>query len=223
MMGATNRQIEEAAERPSARFVEWLVGWLVPVLLVLLKLFPAVRARLEGTVPGKAGALFGLLLTKQHAEAFRRALYGLQHCEAPRASSGMHTGLWWIYMECAVQSASELGDSEQQAVLARLGEAPEPGGMAEAHTLAIVSRWRWKAGERDGAIEFARRAVLADPTWPQGHILLAWYGLVSGNFDPLPRLCEAVRVSPSCLDEIRDNQEFAKFPELIAALSNSPS
>ena len=57
-----------------------------------------------------------------------------------------------------------------------------------------------------------------DATWPVGHILLAWYGLITGKFDPLPRLREVVRVFPSVLEEIRTNADFARFPELIAAL-----
>jgi hypothetical protein len=123
-------------------------------------------------------------------------------------------------METAAQSANELGDAEQQQVVARLGTAPAPGGLYEAHCLEMLSRWRWRARDAEGAIDFALRAVLADATWSAGHVLLAWYGLITGKFDPLPRLREAVRVSPSVLEEIRKNADFARFPELIAALGN---
>ena len=78
--------------------------------------------------------------------------------------------------------------------------------------------WRWAAGDKDGAIELARRVVLADPTWPSGHIALAWYGLITGKFDPLPKLREAVRLAPDSLATIRASAEFARFPDLIAAL-----
>jgi hypothetical protein len=87
----------------------------------------------------------------------------------------------------------------------------------------MFSRWRWTSGDRDGAIGLARRAVLADPTWPYSHIALAWYGLISGKFDPLSRLREAVRISPASLTTIRENSEFARFPELIAALEKPSS
>ena len=60
--------------------------------------------------------------------------------------------------------------------------------------------------------------MLADPTWPAGHIALAWYGLITGKFDPLPRLREAVRLTTDSLATIRGNPEFARFPDLIAAL-----
>jgi len=68
---------------------------------------------------------------------------------------------------------------------------------------------------------FARRAIAADTTWPYGYITLAWYGLVTGKFDPLPILREAVRVSPGAREEIRTNADFARFPELMAVLEGS--
>jgi hypothetical protein len=125
---------------------------------------------------------------------------------------------WWNFIQSAAQSATELGDDERQQVLARLASAPEPGGFVEARCLQMFSRWRWRAGDADGALDFSRRAVLADPTWPGGHIDLAWYGLMTGKFDPLPRLREALRVAPSLLAEIRAIPEFARLPELVSAL-----
>jgi hypothetical protein len=58
-------------------------------------------------------------------------------------------------------------------------------------------------------------------TCPTGHIQLAWYGLITGKLDPLPRLREAVRLSPDSLAAIRANSELARFPDLIAALGGS--
>ena len=130
----------------------------------------------------------------------------------------MHTMYWWIFLESAARSATELGDDERQQVLARISSAPEPGGLVEAQCLEMFSRWRCSAGDADGALELSRRAVQADPTWPNGHITLAWHGLTTGKLDPLPSLREALRVSPASLAEIRSNADFARFPELIASL-----
>lgn len=93
--------------------------------------------------------------------------------------------------------------------------------MHEAHCLATRSRWRWCEGRRPEALELARRAVLTDPTWADGHITLAWYGLVTGQFDPLPQLREALRLSPAAITQIRAAREFAEEPELIAALEDT--
>jgi len=125
---------------------------------------------------------------------------------------------WWHFFDCYARGATGLGEDERAVVLARMARAPGPGGVLEAQCLDTFSRWRWAAGDADAAIEFARRAVAADATWPYGHITLAWYGLVTGKFDPLPILREAVRASPAAREEIRANADFARFPELIAVL-----
>jgi hypothetical protein len=220
-MGAamiTNRALEEVSASRTVRLSKQLVNVIVPIFRWMLRPFPGLRARLAGTVAGRSGALFRLMEKKQFPEAFERALDGLTYCETHRSSFDMQTMYWWVFMECATLSASELGDHERQQVLARAATPPEPGGLYEARCLEMFSRWRWSAGSPDEAIDFARRAVMADATWPQSHIILAWYGLVTGKFDPLPRLREALRVSPGSLGEIRANAEFAGFPDLIAAL-----
>jgi len=146
---------------------------------------------------------------------------GVANCETSQSSLGMPKLYWWIFMECAARSATHPSDHERQQVLARLSGAPEPGGLTEAQCLERFSRWRWTAGDKERAVEFSRRPVLADPTWPPAHIALAWYGLITGKFVPLPRLCEAVRLPPDSLATIRANPEFARFPDLIAALAES--
>jgi hypothetical protein len=193
---------------------------IVPLLRLALKPFPRLRSRLGETLGGRSGDVFRLMDEKQFAEAFRLALDGVTYCETHRSSFGLTKMYWWNFIEIAARSATELGDNERQQVLARVASPPEPGGLIEARCLEMFSRWRWKAGDADGAVDLSRRAVLADPTWPTGHITLAWYGLLTGKFDPLPRLREALRISPSLLAAIRANPEFARFPELITALSN---
>jgi hypothetical protein len=118
---------------------------------------------------------------------------------------------------------NELGENERDQVLARLDSAPEPSGVMEARCLETFSRWKWKSSDRDGALELARRAALADPSYAEGHVLLAWYGLITGKFDPLPSLRRAVQASPESLDDIRANKDFARFPELLASLEKNAS
>jgi hypothetical protein len=213
----THREIEQARLTRFVRIVNRVVKTIGP-LIRWLKRFAWLRSRVAGTLAGRSGALFSLLDKEQFAEAFRVALEGVTYCETHESPFGMQTMYWWNFIEGAARSATELGDDERRQVLERVASAREPGGFIEARCLEMFSRWRWRAGDADGAVDLSRRAVLADPTWPQGHIAVAWYGLVTGKFDPLPRLREAVRVSPSSLAEIRANLEFARFPELLAAL-----
>jgi hypothetical protein len=217
----TTREVEEVAKTRTVRFSNRLVRIIGPIFRLAVKVLPGVRSRLAGTLGGRSGKLIRLMEKKQFPDAFKCALDGVTYCETHRSPFDMQQMYWWIFMESAVQSADELGDAEQQQVVARLGTAPAQGGLYEAHCLAMLSRWRWRARDGEGAIDLARRAVLADATWPAGHILLAWYGLITGKFDPLPRLREAVRVSPSVMEEIRTNADFARFPELLAALGET--
>ena len=160
------------------------------------------------------------LKAKDFRAAFKSAMDGVAYCETHRSPFGIHRLYWWIFMESAARSANELGDDERNWVIARMATAPEPGGLNESICLEWFSRWRWASRDEDGAIDFARRAVLADPARPDGHIVLAWYGLRTGRFDPLPSLRDAVRQSPEAISRIRANADFAAFPELLAALND---
>ena len=55
------------------------------------------------------------------------------------------------------------------------------------------------------------------------HISLAWCGLLTGSFDPLAQLRQAVRLAPESLATNRASPEFARFPDLIAALGQPGS
>jgi hypothetical protein len=222
-MGVTNREVERASGSLAVRVTERAVTKIAPALRWLVNRIPGLRSRLARTLGGRSGTIFSLIEKERFAEAFQLAMEGVTDCETKTSAFGMHKMYWWIFMERAARCATQLGNHERQEVLARVTGAPEPGGLTEAQCLDTFSRWRWAAGDKDGAIEFARRVVLADPTWVPGHIGLAWYGLITGKFDPLPRLREAIRISPDALAAIRANAEFARFPDLIAALGAAPS
>ena len=217
----TNREVEAASRTLTVRFWTGFAKYIVP-LLRPLKRIPFVRSRLAGTIGGRSGTVYARLDKKEFPEAFTAAMDGATCCETPQVF-GLEKMFWWTFIESAAVAATELGEGERQQVIARLASAPEPGGMMEARCLEIFSRWRWKAGDRDGAIEFARRAALADPTYAEGHLLLAWYGLMTGKFDPLPSLRRAVQASSASLEDIRANKDFARFPELLAALEKDTS
>jgi len=220
----TTRGVEQVAKSRTVRFSNLLLQVIGPVLRPIfraLRVFPGVRSRLDGGLGGRSGALIRLMEKKQFRDAFNCALDGVTYCETHGSPFDMQKMYWWIFIEGAARCANDLGDDERQQVVARLVAAPAPGGLYEARCLEMLARWRWRAQDADGAIDLARRAVLADATWPHGHIILGWYGLITGKFDPLPRLREAVRVSPGALEEIRANADFARFPELIAAISKT--
>jgi hypothetical protein len=223
----TYREIETVGQTRTVRMGNRFVSVFGPLIRWVFRL-PGVRSGLAGTLGGRSGTVFSLLDKKQFGEAFRLALDGVTHCETHESRLGliglrdvvveMRKMYWWNFLQSAAQSATELGSDERERVLARLLSAPQPGGFVESQCMQMFSRWRWKAGDAKGALEFSRRGVLADPTWPTAHIDLAWFELVADKVDPLPRLREAVRLAPSVLAEIRAIPAFAGVPELIRVL-----
>ncbi|ACG74545.1 hypothetical protein AnaeK_3329 [Anaeromyxobacter sp. K] len=198
------------------------LGFVVlPPIRLLCRVFPPLRRAVNNTPGGRMGAAFRAREGGDHRGAFLTAMEGLGKC---RFATDMDPGEfmadlnWWMFMDLASTEAEHLGDADRVQVAQVLDAAPAPGGMFAAKSLCRVSVWRWKAGDRDGAIKLARLAVLADASWVHTHVLLGWFGLVSGSFDPLPHLREALRVDPSCGESIRTNADLAAAPGLLKSL-----
>ena len=194
---------------------------VVPVLRLLCRVFPPLRRAVNNTSSARMGAAFRTRDRGDHRGAFLAAMEGLAGC---RFATDKHRAEfmadlnWWMFLDLAATEAEHLADAERAQVAQALDEAPAPGGRFAAKILCRVSVWRWKAGDRDGAIRLARQAVLADASWVDTHVLLGWFGLVSGRFDPLPHLREALRVDPSCGESIRANADLAAAPGLLKSL-----
>jgi hypothetical protein len=202
-------------------FVRTVAFVVVPVLRLLCRVFPPLRRAVSNTSGGRMGAAFRTRDAGDHRGAFLAAMEGLARCRfatGKQRAEFMADLNWWMFLDLAASEAEHLGDAERAQVARVLDAAPAPGGMLAAKSLCRLSVWRWKAGDRDAAIRVARQAVLADASWVHTHILLGWFGLVSGRFDPLPHLQEALRVDPSCGESIRTNSDLAAAPGLLKSL-----
>jgi len=194
---------------------------VVPVMRLVCRVFPPLRRAVNNTAGGRMGAVFRSRDRGDHRGAFSAAMEGLVRCslatEKQRAAF-MTDFYWWMFLDLAATEAEHLGDVERAQVAEVLRAPPAPGGMLAAKCFCRVSVWQWKAGDRDGAVRLARQAVLADGSWVHTHVLLGWFGLVSGEFDPLPHLREALRVDPSCAEAIRSNSDLSAAPGLLRSL-----
>lgn len=193
---------------------------LVPLLRALCRAVPPLRRALDRTSGGLAGKAFRQRDAGDRAAAFATALEGAALQE--RSRSPQAPLCWWMFVDLAGQQADHLTETERARVAELVDRAPGPGGMFAAASLQRIAGWRWDAGDRDGALAFARRAVLADPSWPHGHVFLGWVGLVTGRHDPLPHLREALRLSPECARTILENAELRAAPGLLRALALEP-
>ncbi|HYV66648.1 MAG TPA: hypothetical protein VE964_10430 [Myxococcales bacterium] len=220
---------EQQKDVADSRMVRWtialsdvVVPLLRPILRPILRM-PWLRRRLDNLLMGRFLEAWRLLEKGSFAQAFAIARAGAEESRGPQrpypfAPKEPQEALWWGFLKLAATAAAQLGQAERAQVEALLESTPSPGGLAEAESLCTVARWRWSAGDRDGAFGLARRAVLADATWPSGHVLLAWLGLMTGKLDPLPSLREAIRLSPPTLATIEADPQFSKHPDLIASL-----
>ncbi len=196
---------------------------VVPCVRVVSRIVPPLGRAIGRTSGGIAGRVFRSRDRGDHAAAFVAALEGIELQERRREATGelrrhMAEFEWWQFLNLAADEAERLGPVERARVTELLERARTPGGMLAASCLRTIAGWRWQAGDHDGAVAIARRMVLADPSWPHGHIFLGWVGLITGRHDPLPHLREALRVDPACASAITGNRELAEAPGLLRSL-----
>jgi hypothetical protein len=171
------------------------------------------------------GAVFRNRDRGDHRAAFSAAMEGVALSDQGVAASSIGPGqdfYFWTFLDLAAKEAKHLGEEDRRMVEGLAETAPAPGGMLAASCLRDISGWRWEEGDREGAIKLAKQAILADPSWPHSHILLGWFGLVSGRFDPLPNLRAALQADPSCAQDIRANRDFAGTKALLDSLGLTP-
>ena len=218
----TYAQQKDVAE---SRLVRWTIAAgkvLIPVLRPILRM-PWLRRRFDDLLFGRLANASRLLSENRFSEAFAIARAGAEDSRRPQrpypfAPKEPIEDVRWAFLSLAVKAAAQLGDPERAQVEALLESTQSLGGLGEAECRHAVARWRWAAGDREGALDLARRAVLADATWPPGHVLLGWLGMMTGKLDPLPSLREAIRLSPATLATIEADPQFSKRPDLIASL-----
>lgn len=214
---------EQSARQPRfwLAFAKALGVVVMPVVRLLCYVLPPLRRAVYETSAARMGAAFRTRDQGDHRGAFAAAMDGLARCRFAtdkQRAEFMADLNWWSFLHLAAQEAEHLGDAERAQVAQALDAAPAPGGMLAAACLSLVARWKWRGGDRDGAIRLAREAILADSSSVDAHVLLGWYGLVTGRFDPLPHLREALKVDPSCRETIRSNADFASAPGLLRSL-----
>jgi hypothetical protein len=185
----------------------------VPVFRILLWPF---RRWLGRSIAGRVGRVGRLEEHGKLREAFELALASAPMCLRQRL---VPFGSWWIFVASAARCASELGPEERRRVIDMLPSAPEPGGVEQATLFDEMSRWRWQENDVPGAIELAKQAIQADPTWPYAYVTLAFYAQRSGRLDPLPFLIDAVRADPEVRHHIES--QFEDCPELLTALGSA--
>jgi hypothetical protein len=190
----------EPQEATSLQTRRWL-PWMTKAVNLALWPLPFARRWIAGTISSRYGRVSRLRAEGKRSEAFDLAMRTIPYCSGGTGfRADMHRLFFWLLMTHAAELVDSLEQQEQ--VLQMLQRAPGPGKQQEAAVLEEVSRWPWRRGEGAKAVELARAAVKADPSWPWAQLTLAFYLRESKLGDPLPVLAGALHADPACLPEI---------------------
>lgn len=194
---------------------------LVGVLGWGLARVPPIRRALARSPAGRSSAVLRFLQEQRNEDALRLALAELRRARSVEPALLEPCG-FWHFAKLAVFAAGELGHAEAREQVLREIEHPDnpaADGVDAARTLLQVSKWHHAEGRAASAFLLARKAVAADESWPESRVVLAWYGMLSGRFDPLPLLKEAIAVDAGALPRIVHDPAFRRAPGLVEELT----
>jgi hypothetical protein len=216
MMQPTRIEVTTTPRQPR------LKRWAAAVVSFISRLLPFTRRWSAVAIMDRCGKVYDLRSEGRPREAFALAISTLPDCLAgPRAAS--NRTFFWLLLTHAAQLVESFEDQLQ--VLESLASTPGPGGSQEAAVLEEISRWPWRRGDANHAVQIARDAVKADPAWPWAHVTLAFYLQRAKLGDPIPELTLAVHADPACLPEIEKQfgAEMASSPALRAFVASAPA
>lgn len=210
----------EETSKTAARSMA-MVMVLAPLLRPLTRI-GFIRRYLGRTTGGRVGAISRCAARGQHDKAVDLAFEALKDLRHQPAGIWFPGGavFWWMFMRLATRSLEECDDREKwdQAIeLARNGVEPFHGYDVACSFLAF-SRWKYKLGDYDAAVDFAKTAARADETWAEPDFVLGWYCLVLGGGDAVPHLAEAVRKDQRFFFRIANDPQCRRYPHVIQRL-----
>jgi tetratricopeptide (TPR) repeat protein len=224
-MDHTKKELEDNW-KSSAKTVA-AVDALEPVLRPLIRSLWRIGfiGRFLGrTTGGRTGAISRYTKRGEHDRAADLAIEALKEYRHQPEGTWSPSGrdYWWMFMHFAARSLEECGDQEkrdQVIEMARNGVEPFHGYHVALSFLAF-SRWKYREGDYDAAIEFAEIAANADETWAEPDFVLGWYCSVLGIGDAMKHLARAVRKDRRILSRIAQDPVCGRHPHIIQKLKN---
>ena len=199
--------------------------WFTGIALFLLNLItkiPYFRKKVRESEGGLSGKIFRYQGKGMHLEATQTALFALEKFRhrKPTLIPQMHHHTWWTFMSHAVKSAKHI---EQEDLKSRLIDFAESGiqpfdGYNVASAFLEFSRWEYRAGNHEKALEYAEIASNADDTWGEPDFLLGWFKLVLGKADAEESLSRAIEKDQRILFRVASNDVCKQYPGMIAKL-----
>ncbi|MDH3594918.1 MAG: hypothetical protein OEU09_05680 [Rhodospirillales bacterium] len=179
---------------------------------------------LARTTGGRTGAISRYRKRGEHDRAADLAIETLREYRHQPEGTWRPSGrdYWWMFMSFAAESL-EMCDAPEKRdeviEMARNGVEPFHGYHVALSYLAF-SRWKYREGDYDAAIEFAEIAAGADETWAEPDFVLGWYCFVLGIGDAMKHLARAVRKDRRILSRIARDPVCGRHPHIVRKLEN---
>lgn len=222
-MYPTKKDLEEASNQTAKTKAR--MDTLQPVFnsfVWLLSRMGFVRRRLAKTAGARIGTISRYAERGEHEAAAALAIKALKDYRHQKETVWLPKGrdYWWMYMDLAASNLEKCDDREKWEELIEMasnGIKPFQGYDVASSFLAF-SRWKYRVGDHDRAIEFAQIAANADATFGEPDFLLGWYRLVLGGGDALDHLSAAVRKDKRIIFQIAKDPECRKHPHILQKL-----
>ncbi len=218
-MALTSKDREEIETAP---FKEPAFTGVVLHVLRFLGHIPWLKAKLNDTVGGLNSQIFRCWEAARYEEAVNIALYALdKYRDNNNGSLGfMNHHHWWSFMRYAVKSIEKSGDlGNMKQTLERAREGIEPfEGYDVAFSFVAFSLWKFKEERIEEAVDLAKTASEADPTWGYPEFLLGWYCLVAGGGDASRHLANAVQRDPRIIFRVASDPICHARPDISSKL-----
>ncbi len=217
-MSLTKKDLEDAS-KSTAKFMPAL-NVLARVLQPILRLGFLARP-ISRTRGGQVGAISRYAARGEHDRAADLAIEWLKdnRHRPPSTWKPSARDYWWLFMNFAAENLEICGDREKMEEvieMARNGVEPFQGHYVARSNLAF-SRWMYRAGDYQAAIEYAEIAAGADPAWAEPEFVLGWYCLILGG-DAMTHLTRAVQKDHQLIFRIAKDPECRKHPHIIQQL-----
>ena len=181
---------------------------------------PIIRKAVDNSVGGTFGTFIRHWKAKDYQAAYDVSLRKLKD-ETLRKSEGRQDhSMWWIMMEQACQSAEILDSLEKkQELVQTLLEGPEPlQGYHVSFAFCCAARWSYAMHQVVQALDFARRARDADPTYEYAWFLLGWFSLVMNRADVESYFLKAIELEPQSWSMISQDNMCSNETEMLRSL-----
>ncbi len=190
-----------------------------PIVTMFINI-PPIRKYISRTNVGMVSRIRKFYKGEKYVEALSLAYIGLSGTRKKKDLVGHY--YWWTFMSYAVYSACMLEDNslvEKLMAVAEDGFKPF-AGSGVSYCFCRFSNFMFRQGDFISAIDFAKRANIADDRSGEPYYLLGWYELFINQNDPVEYFRSAVKRDTDFLPKIIQNPALREFPHIIQKIQN---